>query len=157
MLHSSHGRRPSAGPPPFFHSIYIRSIGARCPNKSSAVQACLSPGVLLFLFFTRFACYLQLFPGIPKNNWAGKRSRAHGGSCSLLGIGSWEQLGFGSLGQAQPSWRKASNLHSWSHTPQPTHWVGSMTAFLSFSFQEIAGQPMRMHSLQPLHLSGSMR
>lgn len=57
----------------------------------------------------------------------------------------------------QPSWRKASNLHSWSHTPQPTHWVGSMTAFLSFSFQEMAGQPMRMHSLQPLHLSGSMR
>ena len=36
---------------------------------------------------------------------------------------------------------------------QPTHWVGSMTAFLSRKLK--AGQPIFMQDLQPRHLSAS--
>ena len=47
----------------------------------------------------------------------------------------------------------AENLQSPSHTPQPTHWVLSMTAFPSRML--MAGQPSFMHALQLLHLSVS--
>ena len=40
-----------------------------------------------------------------------------------------------------------------SNLPQPTHWVGSMTAFPSRKLR--AGQPIFMQDLQPRHLSAS--
>ena len=42
---------------------------------------------------------------------------------------------------------------TWAQTVQPTHWLGSIFAFL-FSTMT-AGQPTLRHFLQPIHLSGS--
>ena len=48
---------------------------------------------LVFLILLSFSLHSQPFPGIPKNNWAEKRSRAHFGSCSRL-VCSWEHMVF---------------------------------------------------------------
>ena len=43
-----------------------------------------------------------------------------------------------------------------AQTVQPTHCMGSMTAFLSRVSNESAGQPVDRHFLQPMHFFRSI-